>query len=300
MTPASPRIGLREWLLLALLSLLWGCSFLFVELALRDIPVLTVALGRTGIAALLLIALLVAMRAPLAALARRWREFLLLGALRGAIPISLIVWAQTRIDSGVAGILNSTSPLFTMVIAHVLTTDDRLTARRLIGCLVGMAGVAIMMGMDAVRGLGHETLGQLAMLGATCSYGFAAVYGRRFQENSHVGSAAGMLCGASLLILPAALLLDRPWTLSPGLHSLAALIALALLSTALGFVVWFKLITTAGPSNTSLVTFLIPFTALGLGLTLLDEKPSAASLLGLGIILAGLAITQARRTQLKT
>lgn len=283
----------RDWALLVLLSLLWGCSFLFVEVALRGMPVFTVALGRTAIAALVLLAFLAAVREPLAPLARRWREFLLLGALRGAIPISLIVWAQTRIDSGVAGILNSTSPLFTMVIAHGLTQEERLTARKLAGCLIGMAGVTVMMGMDALRGLGDTALlGHLAMLGATCSYGFAAVYGRRFHEGSHAASAAGMLTGAALLVLPAALLLERPWTVEPGLQPLAALCALAVVSTALAFVVWFQLITRVGASRTSLVTFLIPFSALGLGVALLGEKPSASALGGLALILAGLAVIQ--------
>ena len=206
--------------------------------------------------------------------------------------MSLIVWAQTRIDSGVAGILNSTSPLFTMVIAHVLTTDDRLTRQKVIGCLIGMVGVIVMIGMDFLSELGNGIAGQLAMLGATCSYGFAAVYGRRFDTGSNAASAAGMLCGATLLILPVALVIDRPSTLSPGVHSISALFGLALLSTAIAFVVWFRLITTAGPSNTSLVTFLIPFTALGLGILLLGEKPSLGSLLGLVIILVGLGVTQ--------
>jgi drug/metabolite transporter (DMT)-like permease len=286
------HMGIREWLLLGVLSVLWGCSFLFVELALHDIPVFTVALGRTGIAAAFLLLLLIATRTPLLPLAQRWREFLLLGALRAAIPMSLIVWAQTRIDSGVAGILNSTSPLFTMVIAHLLTSDDRLTPRKLIGCLIGMMGVIVMVGMELLYQLGNGIAGQLAMLGATCSYGFAAVYGRRFDTGSNTMSAAGMLCGATLLILPAALLIDPPSTLSPGLSSIGALCGLALLSTAAAFVVWFRLITTAGPSNTSLVTFLIPFTALGLGILLLGEKPSLSALLGLVIILAGLAVTQ--------
>jgi drug/metabolite transporter (DMT)-like permease len=285
-------MGRREWLLLGTLSILWGCSFLFVELALRDIPVFTVALGRTGIAAAFLLSLLAATRSPLLPLLRRWREFLILGALRAAIPMSLIVWAQTRIDSGVAGILNSTSPLFTMVIAHLLTSDDRMSPHRLAGCLIGMAGVIIMIGTEFLYDLGAGLAGQLAMLGATCSYGFAAVYGRRFDTGSNTASAAGMLCGATLLIFPVALLIEAPWTLSPGILSLGALAGLALLSTALAFVVWFRLISTAGPSNTSLVTFLIPFSALGLGILLLGEKPSIASFLGLLIILAGLAVTQ--------
>lgn len=294
---APPHMGIQEWLLLGALSILWGCSFLFVELALQDIPVFTVALGRTGIAAAFLVLLLLATRSPLLPLARRWREFILLGALRAAIPMSLIVWAQTRIDSGTAGILNSTSPLFTMIIAHLLTSDDRLTPQKLIGCVIGIAGVIVMIGMEFPGDPGSGLAGQLAMLGATCSYGFAAVYGRRFDTGSNTASAAGMLCGATLLILPAALLIDRPWTLSPGLHSMGALFGLALLSTALAFVVWFRLITTAGPSNTSLVTFLIPFTALAFGILLLKEEPSFGSLLGLVIILAGLAVTQVRSSR---
>jgi drug/metabolite transporter (DMT)-like permease len=290
-------MGAREWLLLAALSALWGCSFLFVELALRDLPVFTVALGRTGIAAAFLLLLLAATRAPLLPLVQRWREFLLLGALRAAIPMSLIVWAQTRIDSGVAGILNSTSPLFTMVIAHLLTTDDRLTPQKLIGCLIGMVGVVVMIGMEFLSRLGDGVGGQLAMLGATCSYGFAAVYGRRFDTGSNTASAAGMLSGATLLILPLALAIDRPWALSPDPLSISALFALALLSTAVAFVVWFRLITTAGPSNTSLVTFLIPLAALGFGVLLLGEKPTLGSLLGLAIILAGLAVTQVKSSR---
>ena len=293
-------MGAREWLWLSMLSILWGCSFLFVELALRDLPVFTVTLGRTGIAAAFLILLLAATRAPLLPLVQRWREFLLLGALRAAIPMCLIVWAQTRIDSGVAGILNSTSPLFTMLVAHLLTSDDRLTPRKLIGCLIGIVGVVVMIGIEFMNQLGDGIAGQLAMLGATCSYGFAAVYGRRFDTGSNTASAAGMLSGATLLILPVALVIDRPWTLSPGALSLSALLGLALFSTAIAFVVWFRLITTAGPSNTSLVTFLIPLTALGFGVLLLGEKPSLASLLGLVIILAGLAVTQVKSPPSRT
>ena len=184
-----------------------------------------------------------------------------------------------------------------MVIAHLLTSDDRLTPQKLIGCLIGIVGVVVMIGMEFLNQLGDGVVGQLAMLGATCSYGFAAVYGRRFDTGSNMASAAGMLSGATLLILPVALVIDRPWTLSPGLHSASALFGLALLSTAIAFVVWFRLITTAGPSNTSLVTFLIPFTALGLGILVLGEKPTLGSVLGLVIILAGLAVTQLRSSR---
>lgn len=286
-------MGPRQWGLLVVLALLWGCSFLFIELALRDIPVFTVAMGRTGIAALFLVLLAVAAGESLAPIRHAWKGFLLLGALRGAVPISLIVWAQTRIDSGAAAILNATSPLFTMLIAHVLTIDDRLSAYKLGGCAIGMAGVAVMIGTGA--GPQPVVLGHLAMLAAACSYGFAAVYGRRFAEVPPTISAAGMLTAATLLALPPALLVDKPWTLSPSLVSTAALLGLALPSTAVAFVVWFKLIRSAGPSNTSLVTFLIPPAALGMGVLVLDEQPSEPALLGLAIILCGVALSQHRR-----
>ena len=289
-------MGAREWSLLGLLALLWGCSFLFIEIALRDIPVFTLALGRTGLGAAALAAWLMLRGTSLKPIAQRWGGFILLGALRGAIPICLIVWAQTRIDSGLAGILNSTSPLFTMIVAHYLA-NERLTRRKLIGCAVGMSGVVLMIGVDALHGLGDSVLGQLAMTGATCCYGFAASYGKRFEGMPHALSAAGMLAGASALILPLSLLLEHPWTLRPGAIPLAALFGLAILSTAIGFVVWFRLIQTAGPSNTSLVTFLIPLVALGLGIAILGEQPTGTSLAGVAILFAGLTITQMTRAQ---
>lgn len=284
-------MGRREWALLGLLALLWGCSFLFIGIALRDIPVFTLAMGRTGIGAAALVAWLLLRDVSLKPIAERWRGFVLLGALRGAIPICLIVWAQTRIDSGLAGILNSTSPLFTMIVAHYLA-NERLTRKKLIGCAVGMSGVALMIGLDALRGLGDSVVGQLAMIGATCSYGFAASYGKRFEGMPHALSAAGMLAGATVLILPVSLFFEHPWALRPGVTSLAALLGLAILSTAIAFVVWFRLIQTAGPGNTSLVTFLIPLVALGLGMAILGEEPSMTSLAGVAILFAGLAITQ--------
>lgn len=291
--PTLPTMRTEQWAWLALLSLLWGCAFLFTKVALRDIPVFSVALGRTGIAAVLLLALVALGANSLWRARHRWREFLVLGALRGAIPITLMVWAQTRIDAGVAAILNSTSPLFTMVAAHVLTRDDRFTLGKLLGCGVGMVGVGIMVGGQALHSMNEQVLGQLAILAACCSYGLAAVYGRRFSGLTHATSAAGMLTGASVLILPMALL-ESPWTLTPAPSSLAALTMLAVLSTALGFIVWFRLIQTAGPSNTSLVAFGIPIVALALGFVVLGEHPTLSSLLGLSAILGGLALSQAK------
>ncbi|MEZ4663834.1 MAG: DMT family transporter [Caldilineaceae bacterium] len=224
---------------------------------------------------------------------RVWGKFIVLGALRAAIPISLIVWAETQISSGLAGILNSTSPLFTMLIAHWLTEDDKLTTNKLLGVVLAMGGLVVLIGVDALRGLGTQVMAQIAMLGATCAYGFAAVYGRKFKGTPAVVATAGMLAGATFLILPLSLVLERPWQLTPDIASIGAILGLALLSTALAFIIWIRLILTAGPSNTSMVTFLIPITALSLGIFVLGEKLAWTSYIGLALILAGLAVSQA-------
>lgn len=294
MSKSTIQMGLTEWLLLILLSILWGGSFFFIEIAIRTIPVFTVVAGRVGIAALILMAYVYLSGYHMPNRIGLWGKFVILGALRAAIPISLIVWAETQISSGLAGILNSTSPLFTMLIAHWLTQDDKLTTNKLIGVVLAMSGVMLMIGIDALQGFGTQAAAQLAMLGATCAYGFAAVYGRQFKGMPAAISAAGMLTGATILILPISIVLERPWQLKPELMSIGAILGLALLSTAFAFMIWMRLILTAGPSNTSMVTFLIPITALFLSIFILHEEIVWTSYAGLGLILAGLAVAQAK------
>jgi drug/metabolite transporter (DMT)-like permease len=287
------KMGQKEWMLLVLLSVLWGSSFFFIEVALRELPIFTIVFARVAIAALLLTVYLYFTGQAWPNLRRLWPRFIVLGALRAAIPISLIVWAETQIDSGLAGILNSTSPLFTALIAHRFTTDDQLTPQRLLGIIIGMLGVGVLIGLDAIQGFGSHIIAQFAMLGATCSYGLAAVYGRQFKHHPPAGSAAGMLIGAACLVFPLAIL-EQPWHLQPSLSSLGAIIGLSFMSTALAFILWFKLIFSAGPSNTAMVTFLIPITALILGIFVLGEGIDLATVIGLVIILFGLAIAQNR------
>jgi len=291
MSPSKPlHMGPIQWLLLLSLALLWGGSFFFIEIAIRDLPVFTVVTARVGLAAILLIGFVYLQGHTMPRSLKTWAKFLLLGALRATLPISLIVWAETQIDSGLASILNSTSPLFTMIVAHFLTADEPLTPNRTVGVIIAMSGVTVLIGAHALQGLGLKVLAQLAMLGATLSYGFAAVYGRRFKALPTTVSSAGMLVGATLLALPLALLLERPWTLRPSGLSVAAVLALAVLSTALAFVIWFKLIHSAGAANTSMVTFLIPIVGLLLGVGLLGERLEPSSLIGLALILLGLAV----------
>lgn len=287
-------MGVTEWLLLLLLSVLWGSSFLFMKVAVQDLPVFTVVLGRIGIAALFLTGLLYLRGYRLPASLTAWGQLLLLGILRAALPITLFVWAGTQIDSGVSGILNSTTPLFTAIVAHFFTQDERLTGHRIAGVFLGMAGVIFLIGPSALQGLRQNVLGQLAVLGATCAYGFAGVYGRRFGDTPVLVTTAGFLLASTILILPIALILDQPWRLDYGLIPVASVLALAIFNTAIAFMVWLTLNLRAGANNTSQVTFLIPFMALMLGWAVLGEQINWNALIGLLFILLGLAVAQKR------
>lgn len=287
-------MGPTEWLLLLLLSVLWGSSFLFMKVAVQELPVFTVVLGRIGIAAIFLTILVYVRGQQLPTTFGEWGKLTLLGILRAALPITLFVWAGTQIDSGISGILNSTTPLFTAIVAHFLTQDERMTSTRIIGVLLGMVGVAFLIGPSALQGIGQNVLGQLAVLGATCAYGFAGVYGRRFSHTPVLVTTAGFLLASTLLILPVALILDQPWTLHYAPIPVAAVAALAIFNTAIAFMVWLTLNLRAGANNTSQVTFLIPFMALLLGWIVLGEQAGWNALIGLLFILVGLAVSQNR------
>lgn len=290
----SIQMGVTEWLLLLLLSLLWGSSFLFMKVAVQELPVFTVVLGRIGIAAIFLMGLVYLRGLELPTTIRAWRQLMLLGILRAALPITLFVWAGTQIDSGVSGILNSTTPLFTAIVAHCLTQDEHLTRYRVAGILLGMMGVIFLIGPSALQGLGQNVLGQLAVLGATCAYGFAGVYGRRFSDTPVLVTTAGFLLASTLLILPITLILDQPWNLHYGFVPLASVLALAIFNTAIAFMVWLTLNLRAGANNTSQVTFLIPFMAILLGWVVLGEQIGWNAFIGLVFILLGLAVAQNR------
>lgn len=272
--------------------MLWGCSFLLMAICLESMPVFTTAFGRLALAGMLLLPVVSLQREPAIIDVHYLREILILGLLRAALPIALILWAQTRIDSGLAGILNSTSALFTLLVAHWLTDNEKITRRKLSAVILGMAGVVLIMGVDALRGIGDEVIGQFAMLGATLSYGFANVYGRRFSTRNVTWSAAGMLLAGALWILPLAIVAEWPLLQNPSPRSLIALLLLAAFSTAFAFVVWFQLIRSVGPNNTVLVTFLIPPIALVLGMVVLAESPAPGDIAGMIVIGAALWISQ--------
>ncbi len=291
----APRMGATEWLLLILLSILWGGAFLFGKVAVAELRPFTVVLGRVGLAALalLLIVRISGLRMP--ATPGAWAPFFALGLLNNIVPFSLIFWGQTQIASGLAAILNATTPLFGVVLAHLLTRDERLTAPRLAGVLLGLAGVAVIVGPAALHGGGLNLLAQLAVLGAALSYGCAGIYGRRFRGTPPLVTAAGQVTASALMILPVALLVDRPWqSAMPGAATWGALVGLALLGTAGAYVLYFRILATAGATNALLVTLLIPVSALLLGAAVLGEAVEPRQIAGMALIGLGLAVIDGR------
>lgn len=297
MLPANRPMTAAEWALMLALSLLWGGSFFFNAIAVAALPVLTVVLSRVALAALLLLAVcrMLGERIPLSRPVLA--AFLGMGLLNNAVPFALIVWGQAHIASGVASILNAMTPLFGVLVAHVLTADEKLTPRRLAGVLAGMAGVTTMIGADAVATLGQDLWPQLACLAAALSYAFAGLWGRRFRRLgvAPLATASGQLCASSLLLAPVALAVDQPWTLpAPGPGVVMALLGLAALSTALAYVLYFRILATAGATNLLLVTLLIPVSAILLGVLALGETLAPQHLLGMAVIGAGLILLDGR------
>ena len=292
-----PTIAASDWLLLLVLSVLWGGSFFFAKIAVGAIPPLTVALGRVGIAAAMLLILVARMTGvALPATGVAWLPFLPMGLLNNVLPFSLLFWAQTQIPSGLAAILNATTPLFTVLVAHFATQDETLNAGRIAGLVFGFAGVVAMIGPDVLQSLGANVLAQLACLAAAVSYAFAGVYGRRFRGEPSLRVAACQLTASTvILLLPIAMLLDRPWTLPlPALTPIGALVALAILSTALAYVIFFRILARAGATGISLVTFLIPVSAILLGTLILGEQLAIRHIVGMIAIAFGLAAIDGR------
>jgi drug/metabolite transporter (DMT)-like permease len=297
---AQPLITTRsmsgsDWLLLVLLSIVWGGSFFFAKIAVAELPPLTIVLARVTIAAAALHLLVLAIGQRMPGDLSLWRDFLIMGLLNNAIPFSLIFWGQKEIASGLASILNATTPLFTVLVAHTFTADEKATPAKLVGVGLGMIGVALMIGLDLLSGFGSHLWSELAVLAAALSYAFAGVFGRRFRGRPPLVVAAGQLTGSSILILPLALVIDRPWDLPmPSGGTGAALLGLALLSTAFAYVIFFRILARAGATNLLLVTFLIPVSALLLGVAFLGERVTAHQLLGMLLIGLGLAAIDGR------
>lgn len=293
----QPRKAMNpvEWALLIVLSVLWGGSFFFSKIAIAELQPFSTVLGRVALAAIALVVLVYARGLRLPRTLGVWTAFFAMGALNNVVPFSLIFWGQTQIASALAAILNATTPLFTVVVAHFLTRDERLTQHRLTGVLLGAAGVAVMVDLGALSSLGTHRLAEIAVLGAALSYAFAGIFGRRFRALPPVVTAAGQLTASSVMIFPLVAWIDRPWlAAAPSATAWSALFALALLSTALAYVIYFRVLATAGPTNLLLVTFLIPISAFALGATILGERLLPQHFIGMALIGLGLGAIDGR------
>jgi drug/metabolite transporter (DMT)-like permease len=291
----TPTINLTSGLLLFGLATVWGGSFFFAEIALREVPPLTIALHRVfwAVPALFLVVWFKGIEIPRSV--KPWICYLIMGALNNAIPFSLIFWGQTNIGSGLASILNGTTAVLGAVVAGVLLVDEPLTARKIVGALFGILGVAVIMGLDALANFDPRNLGQLAILGAALSYAFAGVWGKRFlSEYPPIMNAFGMLVGGTVLMIPVAFYVEGVPSFSLSMEVWASLLAVALLSTAVAYLLYFEILVRAGSANLMLVTLLIPPIAVGLSYTFLGERLGSEAGYGFAIIAIGLAITDGR------
>ena len=292
----STRRTLNDWLLLLALVAMWGSSFMFNRVAVASLPPWTVVAGRIGIAALVLTAVVHATGRRLPPPGRTWAPFVLIAAIGNAIPFYLITWGQQVVESALAGILMAVMPLATLVLAHFLIAGERMTRPRVTGFVIGFGGIVLLMGPAALAGAGGDAMlvYQLAVLGGALCYALQSVLTRLIIRGDVMVAAAATLIVASLMVVPAALWLDRPWTLSPRGVSVAAVVWLGVAPTALATVLYFQLIRSAGPTFMSLVNYLSPGVAVLLGLVVMGEHPHAIAYFGLVLILAGIAVAQRR------
>ena len=278
-----------ELLLLLLLATLWGGSYTFIKLGVATIPPVTLIAGRTAIAGLILLLIMHWRGLRLPADAATWRRFMFQACLNSVVPWTLIAWAERSVDAGLATILNSTSPIFTFFLTLAVAHQEAASPRKLFGVVVGLAGICLIVGVQAFESLGQALVAQLAIVAATICYAGAAVFGRGFKGLDPIVPAAGsLLCGA-LVLVPLSIVFERPWAVSPSASSLLALLGLAVFSTALAFVIYFRLIQTLGSVGTTAQAYLRVPIGVALGVLLLGERLSSTAWAGLACVVLGVA-----------
>jgi len=289
-TPSVPVLSSRAAVEIALLGAMWGGSFLAVGVALDDLPVAWIVAHRVAWAAAALWLVVCLARLPLPGGGGQWARLAVMGLLNNLIPFALIAWGQQHIETGLAAILNATTAVMGVLVAAALVPGERLTLRRLVGVLTGLAGVALAIGPSALAGFDLRSAGQIAVLAATVSYALAFAWARRALSGTHpAASAAGMLTCAAVVAVPVAFLLDGPPTL-PGVPAIAAMAWLALPATALAYLLYFRIVAAAGAGNAGLVTLIVPPVAILLGTAVLGEALGPHALAGFAVIGAGLLI----------
>jgi drug/metabolite transporter (DMT)-like permease len=286
--PRHPNMAV-ELALLVLLATLWGASYTFIKLGVATIPPITLIAARTAIAGVLLLAIMHWRGLKMPRDAATWRRFMLQACLNSVIPWTMIAWGERSLDAGLATILNSTSPIFTFFLTLSITRHEALTSRKLLGVAAGMAGICLIVGVQTLAGLGEQLTAQIVTVLAAICYAGAAIFSRGFRDLDPMAPAAGsLLCGAVILI-PASLVVDRPWTLAPSMSSLLALSGLAVFSTAFAFVIYFRLIQTLGSVGTTAQAYLRVPIGVALSVLFLGERLTPTAWIGLGCVVIGVA-----------
>ena len=286
--PHHPNMAF-ELTLLLVLATMWGASYTFIRVGVATIPPITLISGRTLIAGLLLLVIMRWRGVKLPKDAATWRRFLFQACLNSVIPWTMIAWGERSLDAGLATILNSTSPIFTFFLTLAITRHEALSSRKLIGVVAGMAGICLIVGMQALTGLGEQLTAQIVTVLAAACYAGAAIFSRGFKGLDPIVPAAGsLLCGAAVLI-PISLVVEQPWTLAPSTNSMLALLGLAVFSTAFAFVIYFRLIQTLGSVGTTAQAYLRVPIGVALGVLFLGERLSTTAWIGLGCVVIGVA-----------
>jgi drug/metabolite transporter (DMT)-like permease len=296
----NSRMGLVQWSMLVLLSMLWGGSYFFVEIALEEWSPLLIVAVRIVVASIVIWGIVLAAGLPVPRFRAAWMAFFFMGLLNNVFPFLLIVWGQKEIESGLAAILTAAAPIFSVIVAGVWLKDEPVTRPKLLGAVLGLIGVAVLIGPSALAGLDANLLAQLAVLGGALSYAFAGVYARRFTRMNidPIVAAAGQLLMSSLIMILLASMFDAPSQLIESSARVWIAVGLmAVFSTALAYILYFRLLASAGATNAILVTLLIPVTAILLGALILDERLLWLHFLGMGVIGLGLSVIDGRLWQ---
>jgi drug/metabolite transporter (DMT)-like permease len=284
----QPNIAF-ELTLLLVLATLWGASYSFIKVGVAIIPPITLIAARTGIAGALLLAIMRCRGIRMPRDAATWRRFLFQACLNSVIPWTMIAWGERSLDAGLATILNSTSPIFTFFLTLAVTRHEVLTFRKLLGVVAGLAGICLIVGVEALAGLGEQLVAQVVMVLAAICYAGAAIFGRGFKDLDPMAPAAGSLLAGAAILMPVSLVVDRPWTLEPSMSSVLALLGLAVFSTAMALVIYFRLIQTLGSVGTTAQAYLRVPIGVALGVLFLGERPSATAWIGLACVVIGVA-----------
>jgi drug/metabolite transporter (DMT)-like permease len=285
----SGQTSALDLILLLMLSTLWGASYTFIRIGVTTIPPVTLIAARTLIAGSALLLWMKVQRISMPRDLAVWRRFFIQALLNSVVPFTLIAWAERSVDAGLATILNSSSPVLAFVGTWLITRHERVTPRKLFGVVAGLAGICLVVGIGAFEGLGQQFIAQLAIVAATVCYAGAAIYGRSFKGLSPAAPAAGSLIVGALLLVPVSVAVDRPWTLHPSSQSLLALAALAVFSTAIAFVIYFRLVQTLGSVGTTAQAYLRVPIGVGISVIFLGESLPMSAWLGLGCVVAGVA-----------